>query len=123
MTIAQAGADWGNQQIKDYGVEDKAQIWVKDYRDIPKDKKYNKITCLEMAEHVGIKYFKKFMKQCYDMLEDDGMFYLQIAGLRERSHLFQKENQEDLVWGLFMNEYIFSGADASIATQLGPSTY
>lgn len=114
VTIAQAGADWGNQQIKDYGVEDKAKIWVKDYRDIPKDKKYNKITCLEMAEHVGIKYFKKFMKQCYDMLEDDGMFYLQIAGLRERSHLFQKENREDLVWGLFMNEYIFSGADASM---------
>ncbi|MEQ9423086.1 MAG: cyclopropane-fatty-acyl-phospholipid synthase family protein [Cyclobacteriaceae bacterium] len=114
VTIAQAGADWGNRQIKDYGVEDKAKIWVKDYRDIPKDKKYNKITCLEMAEHVGIKYFKKFMKQCYDMLEDDGMFYLQIAGLRERSHLFQRENREDLVWGLFMNEYIFSGADASM---------
>ena len=67
-----------------------------------------------MAEHVGIKYFKKFMKQCYDMLEDDGIFYLQIAALRERDSAFQKLNQEDLVWGLFMNEYIFSGADASM---------
>ncbi len=114
VTIAQAGADWANDQIREYGVEDKAKIWVMDYRDIPRDKKYDKITCLEMAEHVGIKYFKKFMKQIYDMLEDDGMFYLQIAGLRERGHLFQKENQEDLVWGLFMNEYIFSGADASM---------
>ncbi len=114
VTIAQAGADWGRRQIKEYGVEDKAKIWVKDYRDIPRDKKYDKITCLEMAEHVGIKYFKKFMKQCYDMLADDGLFYIQIAALRERSHLFAKKNREDLVWGLFMNEYIFSGADASM---------
>jgi cyclopropane fatty-acyl-phospholipid synthase-like methyltransferase len=114
VTIAQAGADWANRQIKEYGVEDKANILRMDYRDIPRDKKYDKISCLEMAEHVGIKYFKKFMKQCYDMLEDDGIFYLQIAGLRERKHLFQKKDREDLVWGLFMNEYIFSGADASM---------
>jgi len=114
VTIADAGADWGRKQIKEYGVEDKAKIEVMDYRDIPRNKKWDKITCLEMAEHVGIKYFKKFMRQCYDMLEDDGIFYLQIAALRERKHLFQKKDREDLVWGLFMNEYIFSGADASM---------
>lgn len=114
VTIAQAGADWANAQIKEHGVEDRARILRMDYRDIPKDKKYNKITCLEMAEHVGIKNFKKFMRQCYDLLEDDGLFYVQIACLRERDSLFQKKNREDLVWGLFMNEYIFSGADASM---------
>ena len=115
VTIAQAGADWGTRQIKEYGVPpEQARIWRMDYRDIPRDKKYDKITCLEMAEHVGIKYFKKFMKQIYDLLEDDGLFYMQIAGLRERKHLFQKKDREDLVWGLFMNEYIFSGADASM---------
>ena len=114
VTIAQAGADWANKQIEEYGVKDKARILRMDYRDIPRNKKYDKISCLEMAEHVGIKYFKKFMRQIYDMLEDDGLFYMQIAALRERDSLFQKENKEDLVWGLFMNEYIFSGADASM---------
>ncbi|MCP4438767.1 MAG: class I SAM-dependent methyltransferase [Aureispira sp.] len=114
VTIAEAGAEWARKQIKEYGAEDKAQVWVKDYRDIPKNKKYDKITCLEMAEHVGIKYFRKFMKQCYNLLKDDGIFYIQIAGLRERDNVFMKENREDLVWGLFMNEYIFSGADASM---------
>jgi hypothetical protein len=43
-----------------------------------------------------------------DLLEDDGMFYLQIAGLRRA---FQ---YEDLIWGLFMAKYIFPGADASM---------
>ena len=114
VTIAQAGADWANNQIKEAGVTNRANIMVMDYRDIPK-KKYNKISCLEMAEHVGIKNFRNFMKQIYDMLEDDGIFYLQIAGLRERDSLFfDKKTKSDLVWGLFMSEYIFSGADASM---------
>ena len=49
------------------------------------------------------------------MLEDDGRFYLQQAGLRANPGAFTKgEHKQDLVWGLFMNEYIFSGADASL---------
>jgi cyclopropane fatty-acyl-phospholipid synthase-like methyltransferase len=60
-----------------------------------------------MAEHVGIKNFQKFLLQVRAMLEDDGIFYLQIAGLR------RAWQYEDLVWGLFMGKYIFPGADAS----------
>jgi len=78
-----------------------------DYRDIPQEK-FNKITCLEMAEHVGVKNFSTFLLQVRSMLEDDGIFYLQIAGLRR---LWQFE---DLVWGLFMAKYVFPGADASM---------
>jgi len=113
VTIAEAGAKWARTLIEENGVGEKARILRMDYRDIPK-KKYNKISCLEMAEHVGVKNFRKFMKQCYDMLEDDGIFYIQIACLRERESVFYGPNQEDIVWGLFMNEYIFSGADASM---------
>lgn len=83
-----------------------------DYRDIPVSTapngvKYDKITCLEMAEHVGVFRFNTFLMQVRELLNDDGLFYLQIAGLR-RSWQY-----EDLCWGLFMNKYIFPGADAS----------
>jgi cyclopropane fatty-acyl-phospholipid synthase-like methyltransferase len=61
-----------------------------------------------MAEHVGVKNFTKFMRQIAGLLKDDGLFYLQIAGLRAGYH------QESLVWGGFMGEYIFPGADASM---------
>jgi cyclopropane fatty-acyl-phospholipid synthase-like methyltransferase len=114
VTIAEAGAEWARNQIKENGVEDRARIMRMDYRDIPKDKKYDIVSCIEMAEHVGVKNFRKFMNQIYNLLEDDGLFYLQIAGLRERDSLFTGPIHEDLVWGLFMNEYIFSGADASM---------
>ncbi len=113
VTLAEDGAQWANNQIRENGVEDRARILRMDYRDIP-HKLYDRITCLEMAEHVGIKYFQKFMGQIYGMLKDDGLFYLQIAGLRARTGLLSGFHMEDLVWGLFMNKYIFSGADASM---------
>lgn len=113
VTIAQEGHDWGMKQIADHGVSDRARVLRMDYRDIPR-KKYDYVTCLEMGEHVGIRKFQGFINQLYDLLNDNGRLYLQQAGLRANPGLMKKgEHWEDLVWGLFMNEYIFSGADAS----------
>lgn len=106
VTLAKEQAEWGYDLAEKAGVRDRVNIIVDDYRNIPADK-WDKITCLEMAEHVGIKNFQKFLLQVRHMLKDDGIFYLQIAGLR------RPWQYEDLVWGLFMGKYIFPGADAS----------
>ncbi len=106
ITLAQEQADWANERAKKAGVSDRVTVIVDDYRNLPSEK-WDKITCLEMAEHVGIKNFQAFLLQVKSMLKDDGIFYLQIAGLRRPWHY------EDLVWGLFMAKYIFPGADAS----------
>lgn len=107
VTLAKEQAAFGKQRATEYKVADKVDILTLDYRKIPKGRKWDKITCLEMAEHVGIKNFQTFLRQVKDMLEEDGLFYLQIAGLR------RAWQWEDLVWGLFMGKYIFPGADAS----------
>ncbi len=106
VTLAKEQVEWGKRTVKKAGVEDQVNFLVEDYRKIP-HAKYDKITCLEMAEHVGIKNFQPFLLQMRSMLEDDGIFYLQIAGLR------RPWQYEDLVWGLFMGKYIFPAADAS----------
>ncbi len=106
ITLAQEQANWANERAERAGVANRVRVIVDDYRNLPMAK-YDKITCLEMAEHVGVKNFQRFLLQVRSMLADDGIFYLQIAGLR-RTWQF-----EDLVWGLFMAKYIFPGADAS----------
>lgn len=78
---------------------------------------FDAITCLEMAEHVGIKRYQEFLTKVHNLLKDDGVLYFQVAGLR------RKWQYEDLVWGLFMGEHVFPGADAScpmgwVTTQL-----
>ena len=108
VTIAEQGYQYISEQIVKQKLQGKVNVLKIDYRDIPKQK-FNKITCVEMADHVGVKNFNKFMKQIYDLLDDDGIYYQQVAGLK--AGLW---NMESLVWGLFMNKYIFPGADASM---------
>jgi cyclopropane fatty-acyl-phospholipid synthase-like methyltransferase len=111
ITLGKNQTAWGNKGLKADGIPDtQSQILCMDYRDIP-SATYNKIACLEMAEHVGVRHFSSFLKQVYSLLGDDGVFILQLSGLRK------SWQYEDLVWGLFMNRYIFPGADAS--TPLG----
>jgi cyclopropane fatty-acyl-phospholipid synthase-like methyltransferase len=107
VTLSKNQAEFGNARIKEAGLSDRARILCMDYRDIPKTR-YNKISSLEMVEHVGVKNLTPFYKQVYDLLDDDGLFFLQWTGLRRNSKM------EDLVWGLFMAKYIFQGADASL---------
>jgi sphingolipid C9-methyltransferase len=107
VTIAKNQASFGNERAQQWGVAERARVLCTDYRDIPEDK-FDKISSLEMVEHVGVKNLRSFYEQVYDLLTDDGLFLLQWTGLRRGLR------PEDLIWGLFMNKYIFPGADASL---------
>jgi cyclopropane fatty-acyl-phospholipid synthase-like methyltransferase len=113
ITLGRNQTAWGNNGLRKAGIsEEQSRILCMDYRDIPVPSGgYHKITCLEMAEHVGVRHFSTFITQVYEMMDDEGVFFLQIAGLRK------PWQYEDLIWGLFMNKYVFPGADAS--TPLG----
>ena len=116
VTIANRQVEWAEGVAEEKKLGSRSKFLCLDYRDIP-NVKFNKITCLEMAEHVGVRKFQSFLAQVRDMLEDDGIFFLQIAGLR------RTWQWEDFIWGLFMAKYIFPGADAScplgwVVTQL-----
>jgi cyclopropane fatty-acyl-phospholipid synthase-like methyltransferase len=66
-----------------------------DYRDIPANKgSFDAISCLEMAEHVGIRHYPKFLREVYELLDDDGTLVFQVAGIRTNWQY------EDLIWGL-----------------------
>jgi cyclopropane fatty-acyl-phospholipid synthase-like methyltransferase len=110
VTLSREQTHFGNDRIKRNGVDpSRARILCTDYRDVPVEKGYyDKVVSLEMAEHVGIRHYGRFLKSIYDRLNDDGTFLLQVAGLRPQWQF------GDLIWGLFMNKYIFRGADASL---------
>jgi cyclopropane fatty-acyl-phospholipid synthase-like methyltransferase len=107
VTIAERQTEFGNQAIASRGLEGRARIVCSDYRDIPAQK-FDKISSLEMVEHVGVKNLVSFYRLVRDLLADEGLFLLQWTGLRRGLR------PEDLIWGLFMNKYIFPGADASL---------
>jgi sphingolipid C9-methyltransferase len=116
VTIAETGAAFGNRRIAQAGVSERARILCLDYRDIPA-KKFDRIVSLEMVEHVGVKNLAKYFQIVREHLTDDGLFLVQWCGLRRGGPLGVPPvglRPEDMVWGLFMNKYVFPGADASL---------
>jgi cyclopropane fatty-acyl-phospholipid synthase-like methyltransferase len=117
VTLAKEQVAFGTDRINKYGVADRARVEVCDYRNI--QGRFNKIVSLEMVEHVGIKNIVNYYKKVNELLEDDGLFVIQWTGIRD---LYSPRNPlsaftlkpEDMIWGLFMNRYIFPGADASL---------
>lgn len=105
VTLSNEGANYAKEQNAVDGTN--TEILTMDYRDIPRNRMFDRISAIEMAEHVGIVNFQSFLGQVKAHLEDDGVFMMQVAGLRQGS------NFQDVAWGLFMAEYIFPAADAS----------
>lgn len=96
MTLAREQTAFGTQRLRENGIpESQGRILCMDYRDIPGSKgAFDKISCLEMAEHVGIRHYPKFLGEVYDLLADDGLLVFQVAGIRTCWQF------EDLNWGL-----------------------
>jgi len=109
LTISQCQFNYAVEKISKLGLEDKITIRLIDYREMVPEKfgMFDKITCFEMSEHVGIRNYQDFVAQIRSLLKPSGLFFLQIAGLR------RAWQYEDLIWGVFMGKYIFPGADAS----------
>jgi cyclopropane fatty-acyl-phospholipid synthase-like methyltransferase len=116
VTLAAEGAAFGNARIAREGLETRARIECRDYRDLP-PRKYERIVSLEMVEHVGIKNLRPYFEIVRDRLTDDGLFLLQWCAVRGSCPEGVPPlgmRPEDMIWGLFMNENIFPGADASV---------
>ena len=79
----------------------------------PEDSKFDKIIsrASRWSSYVGVKNLAvacSSTSRSTTCSTDDGLFLLQWTGLRRGLR------PEDLIWGLFMNKYIFPGADASL---------
>lgn len=112
ITLSKKQAEYANRFLDREKLARVARVELQDYRDLPTQTKFDRVVCLELIEHVGFKNISQFAERVYDVLADDGLFLLQWTGLR------RSVKPEDMIWGLFMNKYIYPGADAA----LPPST-
>ena len=59
-------------------------------------------------QHVGIRRYGAFMRQMYDLLDDDGIFVLQVAGIRP------SWQYEDLIWCVSPLSHLLLCANSSL---------
>jgi len=126
-------ANYGRRLNKHHG--DKVKIIDQNFYDVVlPEKNFDVISAVEMSEHAGVANFNKFLTKIHSLLKDDGTFYIQCSGLQRgvaKSKLKEyydtkypnqtvgakHNNYNELIWGIFMEQHVFPGADSS--TPLG----
>ncbi len=100
-TISQEQREGALRRIRDAGVEDRVTVLLEDYRDLRG--RYTKLVSLEMIEAVGWQYFDEFFRRCSELLEPDGLFFLQAILIDDRLYKTEKAARS------FANTLIFPG--------------
>ena len=68
------------KRAQEEGLNEKVKFALQDYRE--EKNKYDRIVSVGMFDHVGIKYFKAYLKKTYDLLKENGVFLLHTIGQR-----------------------------------------
>jgi cyclopropane-fatty-acyl-phospholipid synthase len=100
-TISREQREGALRRIQDAGVEDRVTVLLDDYRDLRG--RYSKLVSLEMIEAVGWQYFDLFFRRCSELLEPDGLFFLQAIVIDDRLYEVEKAARS------FSNTLIFPG--------------
>jgi len=100
-TISQEQREGALRRIRDAGVEDRVTVLLEDYRDLRG--RYTKLVSLEMIEAVGWQYFDLFFRRCSELLDPDGLFFLQAIVIDDRLYEVEKAARS------FANTLIFPG--------------
>jgi cyclopropane-fatty-acyl-phospholipid synthase len=100
-TISREQHDGALRRIADAGVEDEVTVLLDDYRDLRG--RYSKLVSLEMIEAVGWQYFDVYFRRCSELLEPDGLFFLQSIVIDDRLYEAEKAARS------FSNTLIFPG--------------
>jgi cyclopropane-fatty-acyl-phospholipid synthase len=100
-TISREQREGALRRIQDAGVEDRVTVLLDDYRELRG--RFNKLVSLEMIEAVGWQYFDTFFRRCSELLDPDGLFFLQAIVLDDRLYEAEKAARS------FSNALIFPG--------------
>ncbi|MDC0618054.1 cyclopropane-fatty-acyl-phospholipid synthase family protein [Candidatus Pelagibacter sp.] len=101
ITISQRQFEFAKERIHKYGLNEKVNIELKDYRDLKA--KYDHIVSIEMIEAVGQDYLNSYFNTIKNNLLPSGTAAIQAITIDDQ--LFDRyKNKED-----FIQKYIFPG--------------
>ena len=80
ITLSENQFATASKRAQEEGLSDKISFKIQDYRN--ETHKYDRIVSVGMFEHVGIKYFRTYLKKTYDLLKENGVFLLHTIGQR-----------------------------------------
>lgn len=97
VTLSEEQVAWGNEKIREQGLEEFAEIRLMDYRDVP-ESGFDAISAIGVLEHVGRRQYEEFFQLMYGRLREGG---------RMLNHCITRPTNERINAGKFIGRYIF----------------
>ena len=74
ITISQAHGEFAQRKIQELGLADRCRVDIMDYRDLPRDRQYDKIAAIGIIEHVGENRIDDYFQLVWDLLKPGAVF-------------------------------------------------
>jgi cyclopropane-fatty-acyl-phospholipid synthase len=73
VTLSRNQHDFVTRRIREEGLEDRCEVRLQDYRDIPGEGAYDKIASVGMFEHVGLRHLGAYFAKIRSLLSEGGL--------------------------------------------------
>ncbi|MCL4772424.1 MAG: cyclopropane-fatty-acyl-phospholipid synthase family protein [Burkholderiaceae bacterium] len=73
ITLSTNQFELARERVREAGLEDRVEIRLQDYRDVPDDARFDRISSIGMFEHVGLKNLRGYFDTVHRLLEPGGI--------------------------------------------------
>ncbi len=100
-TVSSRQREHAEARVRSAGLESRVTVLGEDYRTLRG--RFDKLVSIEMIEAVGWEYLDLFFRRCSELLEPDGLMFLQAICVDDRAFQAEKATRS------FANQLIFPG--------------
>jgi cyclopropane-fatty-acyl-phospholipid synthase len=106
VTLSENQFEYARRRIREAGLEDRCEVRLLDYRDVPEDEPFDKIASVGMFEHVGRKNLPLYFGKLRRLLKPGGL-------VLNHGITLNAPEQGELGSGIgeFIDEYVFPGGE------------
>ena len=97
VTLSSAQVEWAAGAIKREGLEDRAEVRLLDYRDVP-ERDFDAMSSIGMTEHIGVRNYPSYFGFLLERLKPGG---------RLLNHMITRPDNRFRSTGAFIDRYIF----------------
>ena len=101
VTLSRAQAEYAQAWIRRLGLEGRARVDHLDYRDLPRDLRFDKIAAVGVIEHLGIRNYPDYFARGHELLLPGGLFL--NHGITHEKHWRRSSQTEFLERHVFPN--------------------
>jgi len=111
ITLSTQQYELAQEKIKALGLQDKVTVELRDYRDLPSEPTYDKVSSVGMFEHVGIKNLPDYFESVRRILKPGGLFL--NHGITN-----DEEGWHPSVTTKFLQKYVFPDGELELVSNV-----